>query len=354
MIRGILCLAVAVGCSGNNRGKEPKHDPAGSGTGSAAWKPGDPLPVLAAPAPLPAPAPGLPALDGEMPTPAQVAFGELLFFEPRLATDGKTACATCHDPDHDWSGAGRQPNAGGAPNLRRALAVSNVAWRKDLGWDGRYQRMDGFLMVHIKGQLGSDPAEIAATLGAIPLYRAHFERAFGAGPDGARMVTALTAFARTRYTAPATWDTLEAAKRRPGQPEPDEVLGYQVFTGRGQCGVCHPPPLYTDGGYHRLGLIKVPDQGRGAMDPGARGAFRTPSLRGAATRASFFHDGSATSLDAAIDWHVAGGTGQGADKSIIDLPSIKLTPAERAQLGAFVRSLTAPAGKPYPRPLLPP
>src|SRR5262245_26815140 len=146
MIRIAVVACLAVACSGNNRGKEPKHDPAGSGTGSstAPWKPGDSLPVLAAPAPLPAPPPGLPALDGEMPTPAQVAFGELLFFEPRLGTDGKTACATCHDPDHDWSGAGRQPTAGGAANLRRALAVSNVAWPQGLGLDGRYPRSDGF------------------------------------------------------------------------------------------------------------------------------------------------------------------------------------------------------------------
>ena len=357
-LSALAALLVLAACSGNNRSSDPKHTGSGSGTGTASgtgWGVVDENPVLAPAPPLPAPPPGLPPLpDAEPVTPEQVAFGELLFFEPRLSAGGKLSCATCHDPDHDWSGAGRQPTASGAMNLRRAPNLSNLAWRKDLGWDGRYPKLDGFLLVHVKGQLGADPAAVATSLGAVPLYRAHIQRAFGAGADGGRVLAALAAFVRTRYTAPAPWDTLEAAKRRPGQPEPDEVLGYKVFTGRAQCGVCHPPQLYTDVGYHRLGLIAVPDDGRGKLDPGARGAFRTPSLRGAAARTSFFHDGSAASLAAAIDWHVAGGTGQGAAKSIIDLPAIKLTPSERAQLGAFVTALTAPAAKPYPRPILPP
>jgi len=107
--------------------------------------------------------------------------------------------------------------------------------------------------------------------------------------------------------------------------------------------VCHAPPLYTDLGYHRLGLIAVADEGRGRVDPSLRGAFATPTLRGAAARASFFHDGSAHSLDEAIDWHLAGGLGQGADPSIVDVKKIALAPDERAQLGAFVRALTAEA-----------
>ena len=76
-------------------------------------------------------------------------------------------------------------------------------------------------------------------------------------------------------------------------------------------------------------------------------------LRGAAARARFFHDGSAASLDAAIDWHLAGGRGQGADPSVIDpgLSPVTLTTSERAQLGAFVAALTAGAAP--ARPTLP-
>jgi len=121
------------------------------------------------------------------------------------------------------------------------------------------------------------------------------------------------------------------------------VAGYALFTGKARCGSCHPPPLYTDHDYHRLGLIASPDDGRGRVDPALAGAFKTPSLVGLARSAPYYHDGSAATLDAAIDWHLAGGRGQGADPSVIDpgLAPVTLTPAERAQLGAFVAAATA-------------
>jgi cytochrome c peroxidase len=129
---------------------------------------------------------------------------------------------------------------------------------------------------------------------------------------------------------------------REGHVAADVKAGYQLFLGKAQCATCHPPPLYTDNGFHRLGLIALKDEGHGRVDPAAAGAFATPTLRGAANRSSFFHDGSATSLDAAIAWHLDGGTGQGADPGIVDLKKIALSETERAQLGAFVRALSSP------------
>jgi cytochrome c peroxidase len=84
------------------------------------------------------------------------------------------------------------------------------------------------------------------------------------------------------------------------------------------------------------------------------GAFATPGLRGAAARTTMFHDASAANLDAAIDWHLDGATGQSADRSIIDpaLKPVKLTTDERAKLGAFVRALTKPSPPPA-KPTLP-
>ena len=75
---------------------------------------------------------------------------------------------------------------------------------------------------------------------------------------------------------------------------------------------------------------------------GKVGAFATPTLRGAALRPSFFHDGSAKTLEAAVDWHLSGGIGAGADKGIVDLQPVTLSAAERGQLLAFVRALTGP------------
>ena len=296
------------------------------------------VPELPPAPPLPIVPAGLPAVT--LPasvTPDAVALGEVLFRDARLASDGKTSCATCHDPAHGFSGVGRQNTATGQPNLRRAPALVNLAWKKEFAWDGRYPSLDEQLHPHVKGQLGRELAESVPALDADPVLHLHFARSGGATPEVA--LAALEAYVLTRYAGDSAWDRVERAPDAPA----DLKAGYALFSGKAQCGVCHTPPLYTDLGYHRLGLIAIHDEGRGRIDKALTGAFATPTLRGAVDRAGFFHDGSAPTLDAAIDWHLAGGTGQGADKTIVDLKPIALTTVERAQLGAFVRALTAGA-----------
>lgn len=312
----------------------------------------DALPAVTLP-----PAPPVPEVPTGLPnrpadpaiTPEAVALGELLFYEPRLSTTAKLACASCHDPAHGFAGSGIDRTASGKDNLRRAPALVNLAWVQAFGWDGRYGTLPEHLAAHVRGQLGDDLASAIARIGELPAYRAHFAR-LGGAPSGDLAMTALAAYVNTRYAGDAPWDRAERAQDVP----PDLKAGYQLFGGKAQCAVCHPPPLYADHKFHRLGLIASRDEGRGRIEPAHKGAFRTPTLRGAAARTAFFHDASATSLDAAIDYHLAGGTGQGADPSIIDpaLAKVALTPQERAQLGAFVRALTAPGGAPR-KPALP-
>jgi cytochrome c peroxidase len=355
-VRLALLCAVIAGCSSRSD-RKPQDPSSGSGDGSdgsnattardaAAEPPLPPAPPLPdVPAGLP-PAPVSPAI-----TPEAVALGELLFWDTRLSSTNKTSCATCHEPEHGFAGAARRETAAGKPNLRRAPTLVNLAWQKELGWDGRYAQLTEHLAAHVRGQLGGDLAEAMVRISDVPGYRQHLARAGGAAGPADTALAALAAYVSTRYEGGAPWDRLERAADVPAELK----AGYLLFTSRAQCAVCHTPPLYTDLRYHRLGLIKSPDGGRGLVDPAQQGAFKTPTLRGAAAREGFFHDGSAATLDEAIDWHLAGGTGQGADRSIID-PAIKkiaLTAAERAQLGAFVRALTDATAQVPRKPALP-
>ena len=323
-----LGLIALVAC-GHHVAKQPavKKDAAAA---PVAPSDGD-VTVLPPAPPLPAPPAALPAIKVEV-TPEAVAFGEYLFRDQRLASDGKTACATCHDPAHGFAGAGHPKTAGGEPNLRRPSAIVDLFWKKQLGWDGRYDSLHDQLPAHIKGQLGRELAVAMTELAKDPIVHAYQERA-AVEPEAA-----LTAYVSTRYSGDTPWDAAERGKHPPA----DLKTGYELFLGRARCAQCHPPPLYQDNGFHHVVRSTTDDKGRGLVEPTRAGEFATPTLRGAALRPAFFHDGSAATLDAAIDWHLAGGTGQGADPSIVDpaLKKIALTKTERDQLGAFVRALT--------------
>src|SRR5262249_9088993 len=80
------------------------------------------------------------------------------------------------------------------------------------------------------------------------------------------------------------------------------------------------------------------------------GRFKAPSLRNVAVTAPYMHDGSIVTLGEVIDHYAAGGrsiesgpnAGVGSDSPLKDkfLVGFILTPAERADLIAFLESLT--------------
>jgi cytochrome c peroxidase len=126
--------------------------------------------------------------------------------------------------------------------------------------------------------------------------------------------------------------------------------------------------VYSDTLFHNAGVgmgKEKPDLGRGKFltDAAAKGnqpapaealalqgAFKTPSLRGAALSGPYFHDGSVATLEAAVDTMIAGGR----SNAHLDakLKPARLSAKQRAELLAFLESLT-PDNKPYARPVLP-
>ena len=72
--------------------------------------------------------------------PRAIALGELLFVEPGLSGDGKTSCATCHDPARDFVD-GKQHPRGFALIPRDTPALWDVASQRWWGWDGRWDSL---------------------------------------------------------------------------------------------------------------------------------------------------------------------------------------------------------------------
>lgn len=346
MTRALLPVALLVlaGCPHHHDDKPKDAAIAHPTVVAADAQPGDHTlppapPLLAVPAGLP-PLPDTAATAAL--TPELVALGALLFADPRLSASGKTSCASCHYSAHGFSG-GIDNAADGKPNLRRTPALVNLAWATSFDWDGRYDSIDDQLTAHVHGQLGMSGTD----LDDIPTYKAHFARV--GGDRGTVVRRALAAYVLTRYAGDAPWDRREASARapKPGSAALDaETAGYLLFIGKAQCGVCHIPPLYTDNGFHRVGKVGAADEGRGRVDAQLAGAFKTPTLRGAAARKALFHTGDVTSLDDAIRWYEqVGGDATHHDPAKLDpaLFHIALTPEEHAQLLAFVRALSAPS-----------
>jgi cytochrome c peroxidase len=85
---------------------------------------------------------------------------------------------------------------------------------------------------------------------------------------------------------------------------------------------------------------KEPDVGRFKVTnkPEDTGAFKTPTLRDVAKSAPYFHDGSAPTLEAAVDIMLAGGKeNEHLDKK--NLQKHDVMPDQRAALLEFLKAL---------------
>lgn len=357
-----------VGCKEGDKKPEPAPEPpastesAGDDAAPVAAAPADAAPeqVVLPPAPpvpsAPLGLPDTPSPDHNRTTPAKVVLGELLFFDPRLAGDGSASCASCHQPEHGWaSPEQRSRTVGGKLNLRHTPSLFNVAYARAWSWDGRMDTLEAATLAHWKGQLGADPEPQTTVLAAIPVYAAHFERAFGGAATPDMVAEALAAFVRTIRSGDSPWDRHEAGDADAVTGE--VIAGFKVFAEKAQCALCHPPPLYSDYRYHNLGVGtgEAPaDIGRYRVSGSEAdlGAFKTPTLRGVTTSPPYFHNGGADSLEGAVDFILAGGHREGNPAIARRLDPVFLTPVERQQLLLFLRALT-PARAPYEPPALP-
>jgi len=298
-------------------------------------------------------------------TAGKIKLGEQLFFDKRLSKTKAMSCETCHVPEKGWTDhLALSPKFDGSLNTRHTPTLYGAGFYPDLYWDGRAKGLEAQILAAWKGQMGGDPDAVATELEAISAYKAAFEAELGGAPTGDRVVKALASFVRTIHAGGTPWDGLDPKKRDKSEPG----RGFEVFSKVAQCTLCHLPPVLSDTLFHNVGIgmdKEKPDLGRGKIlaDAAAKanqiappeaetlmGAFKTPSLRGIALTQPYFHDGRAATLEEAVDAMVKGGIpNPHLDEK---LKPRTLTPKQRAELLAFLRSLT-PDNKPYSRPTLP-
>lgn len=291
-------------------------------------------------------------------TPEKVALGKQLFFDKSLSKDGSAACVTCHLPEKGWTdGEKLSKKVGGAMNTRHSPTLLNVGYNEAWYWDGRAETLEKQIVAAWKGQMGADPAKIAETVGKIPGYEVQFKTVFGANATEDTIVKALASFVRTIRAGDAPWDKIDKDAADKSKESEAARRGFALFRGKAGCAACHAPPMFTDNGFHDVGIgydkdVKEPDIGRGKVTSNKddNGKFKTPHLRNITSHAPYFHDGRAATLDEAVDYMLAGGNkNDNLDKQ---LKKVTLSKAEREDLMAFLKSLDAPA-EPFAAPTPP-
>lgn len=278
---------------------------------------------------------------------AKASLGRALFFDPILSGPRTRSCATCHIPALSW--ADGRPRAAaleqGDMQLRTPTLL-DIAWVDRLGWDGKFRSLEGvtFKPIVAPANMNLPEAEAIARLAASPDYVEAFAEAF---PDAGGVVTrahveqAIATFERLLVAEPAPFDRWAAGDRNAIPPAAKR--GFELFTGKANCAACHSEPAFTDGSFHDIGSAKDDDIGRGRYFPGSQAllyAFKTPTLRDAARRTSFMHDGSLPTLAAVIDLYDRGGIDRPSRSR--DMRPLNLSASEKADLVAFLETLSSP------------
>jgi cytochrome c peroxidase len=323
-----------------------------------------------------------------------VAFGERLFFEPRLSGTGTVPCSGCHVPGREWQD-GRPRGIGLAEVDRNTQGLMNVRFQRWFGWDGAGDSLwaQSIRPLLDEREMASSAPHVARLLREDPSYRRGYERVFQRPPpsDDEELLAdagkALAAFQETLVTGRTPFDEfrdalerndLEGMRRYPAAAR----RGLRIFVGKGNCSVCHFGPQFTNGefadtgvpfftprgaqpgvdagrhqGIRRLKQSAFNLLGRFNDDParasatGTRhvelqhrnfGEFRVPGLRDVARTAPYMHNGSLSTLSDVVAFYSDLDEERlHADGEKILRP-LRLSPAEAEELLAFLESLSTP------------
>ena len=291
--------------------------------------------------------PEVPYPEGNQPNAARVELGHKLFFDPRLSGDGNMSCATCHNPALGWSDG--LPTARGVKSSvlgRASPTIFNTGYNSIQMWDGRKKSLEDQAMGPMQAnvEMNMDIGKLFQWIGNSHGYQALFARAYPGEPiNETTLSKAIASFERTVVSSHSPFDAW--VRGDAGALSAQQVEGFKLFAGKGNCVACHSGANFTDNGFHNLGLaswgVSEPDMGRYAQKPVnvMRGAFKTPTLREVARTAPYFHDGSAKTLMEVVEHYDRGG--EVKTNLSPNIHPLGLSLAEKQALVAFLESLSS-------------
>ncbi|WP_461099554.1 cytochrome-c peroxidase [Spirosoma luteolum] len=300
----------------------------------------------------------------DRPTPARVALGKTLFFDPVLSGRGQRTCASCHQPGRAFTdGEPTSRTAAGTGRIRRnAPTLLNAALQGAQFMDLRVTFLEDQVADVIRNPAemhGSLPDAVRA-LRQQPDYRRQFARAYAEGVTERTVTNALASYIRSLTSLDSRVDRyLRTGGGQPALLTSQEQQGFNLFMGKAQCATCHFFPLFN--GTVPPGFAKTESEvlgvptgpGSRRLDPdlgryeatrmaGHRHAFKTPTVRHVAQTAPYMHQGTYQTLEQVVDFYNrGGGVGLGyavPNQTLPDGP-LHLSKLEQAALVAFLKAL---------------
>lgn len=280
------------------------------------------------------PAPPVPASNPM--TAAKVELGRHLFYDKRLSRNGQQSCASCHQQHLAFTdGKARAIGSTGELHPRGSMSLVNIAWAPALTWaNPTLQSLEDQALIPL---LGTSPIELGrkdhkqqllTTLSNDPRYRPLIAAAWPT--EHAFTLTHLTAslaaFERSIISFRSPYDRYRWGNDLTAI-SPAARRGEILFNSseKAGCFTCHGGWNFSDVRYAGgpTGLARL--ESNGFSTAGEK--FRAPTLRNIALTAPYMHNGGIATLDGVIDHYISTGRA-------------RLTPAERADLIAFLGSLT--------------
>lgn len=270
--------------------------------------------------------------------------GRKLFYDGRLSKDGNFPCASCHQQfaafanfDHNLShGFNNQFT------FRNAPALQNLAWGKEMHWDGGINNIEVQPLAPITApnEMAEDINSVVQKLQKDSLYPSLFRAAFGDETiNSQRMLFAITQFVASMVSANSKYDRMKKGQAVFSEAE---QKGYELF--QSKCTSCHQEPLFTDLSFRNTGLPLDPylkDIGRMRITNKSEDSlkFKVPSLRNVMITFPYGHDGRFASVRGMLD-HYSDGVQVSANVDPLVKNKIPLSNVDKFYLQQFFYTLT--------------
>lgn len=288
--------------------------------------------------------------------------GRVLFYDLRLSTNNRASCASCHQQALGFTDSMRFSNgiSSAATTDFHAMRLANLRYWKpgSTFWDRRAASVEAQAShpFHSLVEMGwGGPAggfdALIRKMRKTGYYPDLFAWAYGSDAiTEPRIQQALARFVRAMVSSASKWDSGYAQVFSPAAPDrglsvdlpnfsPQENRGRQLFMssrarGGAGCSACHLPPTFA----------LAADARSNGLDRGETRLFKAPSLRNVGLTGPYMHDGRFATLAEVIDFYDHGiQEGPALDGRLRQAgrpQRLKLSPADRAALVAFLMTLT--------------